>query len=161
MSEQPGFVPSPPVTRLPPALSSATVTGDGTRSLDPRLLPQLELSISVHLLEDFEIVLATTEKPGDSAAQTAAAERRELHTNPVLLSLLPEVINLTGRSHRPHHDDAARSYTLTLTFSDGSATAQRWSTTFEVPRSPLADSTWHLTVPFGHPVTPTAPASRR
>jgi hypothetical protein len=153
-------MPSSPVPRLPLALSSATVTADGTRSLDPGLVPQLELTISVRLLENFDIVLATTEKPREdavrSAAEIAATGRRELHINPVLLSLLPDVMTLTGRSHSPNDDGAARSYTLTLTFSDGSATAQLWSTTFEVPRAPLVGSIWHLTVPFDHSVTPTA-----
>ena len=32
-----------------------------------------------------------------------------------------------------------------------------WSTTFEVPRSPLVDSRWHLTVPFSHSLRPAAP----
>lgn len=150
MSEQRGFMPSPPVAGLPLTLSSAIVTADGGR---PDRLVRLELSISVRVLGEFEIVLASTGKSGEGAADSAeeipVAERRELHVNPILLSLLPDVIHLAGRSHGPHHDEAAaRSYTLTLTFSDGSATGMLWSTTFEVPGSPLVDSSWHLTVPL-------------
>lgn len=163
MSEQRGFMPSSPVGGLPLKLSSAIITADGSRSRDfePDRLLQLELSISVRVLGEFEIVLASTDKSGEGAANSSeeipVAERRELHINPILLSLLPDVIHLSGRSHGPHHDEAAaRSYTLTLTFSDGSATAKSWSTTFEVPRSPLVDSRWHLTVPFSHSVTPAA-----
>ncbi len=142
MSKQQSSMPSSPVTRRPLALSSATLTAEDTQSVD--LLPRLELSISVRLLENFEIVLATTERSGQDAGNSPA-ERRELHTYPILLSLLPDVIHLAGGSH----DDAApRSYELTLTFSDGSSAAKRWSTTFEVPHSPLVDSPWHLTVPF-------------
>lgn len=152
MSDQPGFTSSSAGSR-PLALSSATITAESTRSGDPDLLLPLELSITVRILENFEIELATTERPGaaaaNSPAETPAAERRELHVNPILLSLLPDVIHLTGRSQRPRHEDAtARAYTLRLTFSGGSAAAQLWSTTFEVPRSPVTTSPWHLTVPF-------------
>lgn len=163
MSEQLGFMPSSPVTSLPLKLSSAIITADGNRSrdLEPDRLLQLELSISVRVLGEIEIVLATTDKSGEGAGNSRkeipAAERRELHINSILLSSLPGVLHLSGRSHGAHHDEAAaRSYTLTLTFSDGSATAKFWSTTFEVPRSPLVDSRWHLTVPFSHSLTPAA-----
>jgi hypothetical protein len=136
-------MPTSPVTGHPLALSSATVTADGTSSPD-----LLDLSISVRILGDFEIELATIE-------EMPTAERRELRIIPLLLSMLPDVMHLAGRNRGPRQDDAApRSYTLTLTFSDGSAATQSWSTTFEVPRSPVADSIWHLTVPFGHSVAP-------
>jgi hypothetical protein len=164
VSEQPGFTPSSPVTSLPLKLSSAIITADGSRSrdLEPDRLLQLELSISVRVLGGIEIMLATTDKSRESAVNSPeeipAAERLELHINSILLSSLPGVIHLSGRSLSAHHDEAAaRSYTLTLTFSDGSATAKFWSTTLEVPRSPLVDSRWHLTVPFSHSLTPAAP----
>jgi hypothetical protein len=156
VSEQPGFTPSSPVTSPPLKLSSAIVTADGSRSRDlgaDRLL-QLNLSVSARVLGGLDILLATTDKPGESAADSCeeiqASEHLELHINPILLSSVPRLIHLSGRSLRAHHDEAAavRSYTLTLTFSDGSATAKFWSTTFDVPRSPLVDSRWHLTVPF-------------
>ncbi|RSM80909.1 hypothetical protein DMH04_28785 [Kibdelosporangium aridum] len=159
MSEQPGSMPSSPVTSRPLKLSSAILCADGSRScdLDPgRLLP-LELSISACVLAEMEIMLATTGKSGEAAnspAEIPAAERLELHTNSILLSSLPDVLHLTGRGPGAHQDEtAARSFTLTLTFSDGSATTMSWSTTFEVPRSSLVDSLWHLTVPFSHSLT--------
>ncbi|QRP48598.1 hypothetical protein [Amycolatopsis sp. FDAARGOS 1241] len=163
MSEQLGFMPSAPVTSLPLKLSAAVVTGNGSRfrEVEPDRFSQLELSISVHLLGGIEIMLATTHKSGEGAAGSTednpAAERYELHTNSILLSSMPDVIHLAGRSRGSHHDGAgARSYTLTLTFSDGNATEKFWSTTFDVPRSPLVDSTWHLTVPFTHSLTSAA-----
>jgi hypothetical protein len=161
VSEQPGSMPSSPVTSLPLKLSSATITADGSRSLnlEPDRLLQLELSISVRVLGEFEIMLASTDKSGEgiphSPEEIPAAERRELHINSILLSALPGVIHLSGRSlGGPHDEAAARSYTLTLAFSDESATAMFWSTTFEVPHSPLANSRWDLTVPFSHSLTP-------
>ena len=164
MSEQPGFTPSSPGTPLPLKLSSAIITADSSQSRDvePDHLLQLELSISVRVLRAIDVMLATTDKSRESAVNSPdeipAAERLELHINPILLSSLPGVIHLSGRSPSAHHDEAAaRSYTLTLTFSDGSATAKFWSMTFEVPRSPLVDSRWHLTVPFSHSLTPAAP----
>jgi hypothetical protein len=134
-------------------LSSATITADDTRARDLDLLLPLDLWITVRILENFEIELATTEKSGEDAAGSPegnpAAERRELHINPVPLSVLPDVIHLTGRRGGPSHDDAtARSYALTLTFSDGSPATYVWSTTFEVPPGPLATSPWHVAVPF-------------
>ncbi|OLS99461.1 hypothetical protein BJF90_08020 [Pseudonocardia sp. CNS-004] len=155
MSEQPGGTPRSPVPRLPLKLSSAIVRADGSRSRDlgaDRLL-QLKLSISARVLGGLDILLATTDKPGESAANSReeipAAEHLELHINPILLSSVPRLIHLAGRSLGAHDDEAAlRSYTLTLTFSDGNATAKFWSTTFDVPRSPLVGSAWHLTVPF-------------
>jgi hypothetical protein len=136
-------------------LSSAIVRADRSRSRDlgaDRLL-QLKLSISARVLGGLDILLATTDKPGESAANSSeeipAAEHLELHINPILLSSVPRLIHLAGRSPGVHDGEAAvRSYTLTLTFSDGNATAKFWSTTFDVPRSPLVGSTWHLTVPF-------------
>jgi hypothetical protein len=164
VSEQPGFTPSSPVTSRPLKLSSAIITADGNRSRDlgPDRLLQLKLSISARVLGGFDILLATTDKSGESTVNAReaipAAERLELHVNAILLSSVPRLIHLSGRSLGAHHDEAAvRSYTLTLTFSDGSATAKFWRTTFEVPRSPLVDSTWHLTVPFSHSLTPAAP----
>lgn len=163
MREQLGSIPSAPVTSLPLKLSSAIITSDGSRcrELGPRSPLQLELSISVRVLGGFEIVLATTSKSrgsaDDSLQEIPAAERCELHVNPILLSLVPDVIHLSGRGHGPHCDEAAaRSYTLTLTFSDGSATTRYWSTTFKVPRSRLVDSTWRQTVPFSHSLTSAA-----
>lgn len=164
MSEQPGvhaqFAGYQPSLKL----SSAIVTADGGRSrdLEPDRLLQLELSISARVLGGIEILLATTDDSRESAVDSPedipAAERLELHINPILLSSLPGVIHLSGRSLGAHHDEAAaRSYALTLTFSDGSGTAKFWSTTFEVPRSPLVDSRWHLTVPFSHSLRPAAP----
>ncbi|MFC0109567.1 hypothetical protein [Kibdelosporangium aridum] len=151
MSEQPG-------SSRPLKLSSAIITAEDSpsRDLEPDRLVHLEPSISACVLGEMEVMLATTEKAADSA-EIPAAERLELHINPILLSSLPDVLHLTGRSPGAHHDEpAARSFTLTLTFSDGSASAMVWSTTFEVPRSPLVDSLWHLTVPFSHSLTPVA-----
>ncbi|MFI5613275.1 hypothetical protein [Amycolatopsis sp. NPDC051903] len=159
MSEQLGFTPSSPVTGLPLKLASAVITADGSgfRDLD-HLLP-LELSISAQVLGDIEIMLATThehaEGPTSSTEEGPAAPRCELHINSILLSSMPDVLHLAGRSHGSHPDEAgARSYTLTLSFSGGSATEMVWSTTFEVPRSPAVDSRWHLTVPFSHSLMP-------
>jgi hypothetical protein len=163
VSEQPGSMPSLLVTSVPLKLSSAIITTEGGRSgdLEPDRLLQLELSISVRVLGEFEIMLATTDKPKEGAANSPKeipkAERRELHVNSILLSSLPGVIHLSGRSYGAHHEEAAaRSYRLTLTFSDGSVAAMFWSTTFELPRSPLVDSRWDLTVPFSHSLTPAA-----
>lgn len=162
MSEQLDFMPSSPVTSRPLKLSSAIITTDGSRSrdLEPDRLLQLELWISVRVLGEFEIVLATTGKSGEGAAnppeEIPAADCLDLHINSILLSLLPDVLHLSGRATARATTTLRRSYTLTLTFSDGSATAKLWSTTFEVPRSPLVDSRWHLTVPFGHSLTPAA-----
>ncbi|GAA5141861.1 hypothetical protein GCM10023320_81440 [Pseudonocardia adelaidensis] len=164
MGEQPGSTPSSPATGLPLKLSSATITADGSRYLDlePDHLLQLKLSISARVLGGFDILLATTDKSRESAADSSenipGTERLELHINSILLSSLPRLIHLSGRSLAAHHDDAApRSYTLTLIFSAGSDTAMFWSTTFDVPRSPLVDSRWHLTVPFSHSLTPAGP----
>lgn len=148
MSEHPGSMPSSPVTGLALKLSSAIIT-----AVEHDRLSQLELSISVRVLGEFDIMLATTDESGEGAAKPSqeipATEGRKLRINSILLSLLPGVIQLSGRSRGTHHDEtAARSFTLTLTFSDGSATAMLWSTTFEVPHSTLADSRWQLTVPF-------------
>jgi hypothetical protein len=161
VSEEPGFTPSSPVTGLPLTLSSAVITADGSRSrdLEPDHLLQLRLSISARVLGGLDILLATTDKSREGAANSPeelpAAERLELHVNSISLSSLPRLIHLSGRGlSAPHDEAAATAYTLTLTFSDGSAAASSWSTTFEVPRSPLVDSRWHLTVPFSHSLTP-------
>jgi hypothetical protein len=155
---------SSPVTGLPPKLSSAIITADGSRprDLEPDGLWQLKLSISARVLGGIDILLATTDKSRDcpvpSLEDAPAKERLALHINPILLSSLPRLIHLSGRSRRVHHDEAAaRSYTLTLTFSNGSTTAKFWRTTFDVPRSPLVDSSWHLAVPFDHSLTTAAP----
>ncbi|GAB3975426.1 hypothetical protein GCM10029978_059530 [Actinoallomurus acanthiterrae] len=156
MSEQLGFMPSSSVAGLPLKLSSANITagGDRSRDLEPDRLVQLELSISVRALGEIEVVLATTDKSGEGAGNSReipAAERRELYINSILLSSLPGVLHLSGRSHGGYHDAAAaRSYTLTLTFSDGRATTNFWSTTFDAARSSLVDSRWHLAVPLSH-----------
>jgi hypothetical protein len=164
VSEQPGFTPNSPVTSRPLKLASAIITADRNRSrdLEPDHLLQLDLSISARVLGGFDILLATTDKSREGAVNSPeeipATERLELHINPILLSSLPRLIHFSGRSLSAHHDQAAaRSYTVTLTFSDRSATAQFWSTTFEVPPSPLVDSRWHLTVPFSHSLAPAAP----
>lgn len=164
MSEQPGSTPGSPVTGLPLKLSSAVVTAGGTRSHDPEpgRLQQLKLSISARVLGGLDVLLATTDKPRagavDSHAQAPATKRLELHVNSVSLDSLPRLIHLSGRSLGTLDDEAAAAaYTLTLTFSGGSAAAMSWSTTFEVPRSPLVDSRWHLTVPFSHSLTPATP----
>ncbi|MCE7003709.1 hypothetical protein LWC34_12855 [Kibdelosporangium philippinense] len=149
MHEQPGSTPGSPVGSRPLKLSSAIITADGSDH-EPDRLSHLELSISACVLSEMEIMLATTGKSGKGAHTTAeipAAEHLELNINSVLLSSLPGALHLSGRSH---DEAAARWYQLTLTFSDGSATAMVWSTTFEVPRSPLVDSRWRLTVPFSH-----------
>jgi hypothetical protein len=116
-------------------LSSAVLTTDGG---DP-LLPW-ELSISAQVLGETEIMLATTHRPGGSTADG----HHELHVNAILLSMIPDVLHLAGRGA-----PRSGSCTLTLTFSEGDAARSEWTTTFEVPSSPLEDSTWHLTVPFG------------
>ncbi|MHA6616691.1 hypothetical protein [Pseudonocardia sp. DLS-67] len=164
MSEQPGFTPSSPVTGLPLKLSSAVITADGSRSedLEPDRLLELKLSISARVLGGLDVLLATTGKSGEgvvgSPEEIPGTARLELHINSISLSSLPRLIHLSGRSLGAHHDEArAPSYTLMLTFSDGSAIAKLWSTRFEVPRSPLSDSRWHLTVPFSHSLTPPAP----
>ncbi|WIV56322.1 hypothetical protein [Amycolatopsis nalaikhensis] len=132
MTEQPGFA-----ARSAGALklSSAVLTTDGGDHLAP-----WELSISAQVLGETEIMLATTHRPGGSAADG----RHELHVNGVLLSMIPDVLHLAGRGV-----PRTGSCTLTLTFSEGGAVGSEWTTTFEVPSSPLEDSTWHLTVPFG------------
>lgn len=165
MSEQPGFTPSSPVTSLPLKLSSAVITADGSQSgdLEPDRLSQLKLSISARVLGGLDVLLATTDKSSEgvvsSPGEVPGTARLELHINSILLSSLPRLIHLSGRSLGAHHDEArAPSYTLMLTFSDGSSTAKLWSTRFEVPRSPLSDSRWHLTVPFSHSLTPSAPS---
>lgn len=163
MSEQPGFTPSSPVSGLPLKLSSAVITADGSRSedLEPDRLLQLKLSISARVLGGLDVLLATTDKSGGGVVGSPEAipgtARLELHINSILLSSLPRLIHLSGRSLGAHDEARTPSYTLMLTFSDGSATAELWSTRFEVPRSPLKDSRWHLTVPFSHSLTPSAP----
>jgi hypothetical protein len=163
VSEQPGSTPTSPDTSLPLKLASAIITADRNRSrdLEPDHLLQLDLSISARVLGGFDILLATTDKSGEGAVNSPeeipATERLELHVNSILLSSLPRLIHLSGRSLSAHHEAAARSYTLTLTFSDRSATAKFWSTTFEVPPAPLVDSRWHLTVPFSHSLAPATP----
>ncbi|MEV6237480.1 hypothetical protein [Lentzea sp. NPDC051838] len=117
----------------PLKLSSAIITADHDLA-SSRLT---KVSISALVLREFEIVLATT---GD----TRPAERLELRVNPIMLSVLPDVLHLSGRGDGAH--------TLTLTFSDEASASMSWSTTFEVPR---ADSGWRLTVPFSHSPTPT------
>ena len=136
MSEQRGGTPL--------TLSSAVVTAGGG---GPDCLQRLELSVSVRVLGGLEIVLAATEESGE--AGIPAARQRVLHVNPILLSLVPDVIHLAGRGDGPGHDElAAPSYTLTLIFSDGSLTTEFWSTTFDVP--PTAPG-WHLKLPFDRP----------
>ncbi|WIX83646.1 hypothetical protein QRX50_24270 [Amycolatopsis carbonis] len=161
MSEQLGFMPGSSVAGLPLRLSSATITGDGSRSRDHASdgLVRLELSISAHVLGEIEVMLATThgrgERAANCAAEYSAAQGRELRINAILLSSMPDILHLAGRGGGTHHNGAdAQSYTLTLTFSDGRTAESSWSTTFDVPRSPLADSTWRLTVPFSHALTP-------
>lgn len=162
MSEQLGSVPSSPVGSLPLELSSAIITADRTRSRSPEpdRLSQLGFSISVCMLGGFEIVIAATHRSGDAGSSPTpvpAADRLELHANSILLSSLPDVLHLSGRSLGAHHGEAAaRTYTLTLTFSDGNATALFWSTTFEIPHAPRAGTRWHLTVPFSHSLRPSA-----
>lgn len=139
---------------VPLKLSAAIITADAGETDG---LSALELSISARVLSGFDIMLATTRKPDDGAPGTGATRHLELHINSILLSSLPRLIHLSGRSPGAHHDDAAaRSYTLTMTFSDGSPTARSWSTTFEVPRSSATDSRWHLTVPFSPSSHPAA-----
>jgi hypothetical protein len=164
VTEQPGRTPSSPATGPPLRLSSAIITADGSRSRDrgPCRLLQLKLSVSARVLGGFDILLATTSKSREGAAssraETPTAECLELQINPITLDSLPHLIHLSGRILSPHRDETAgRSYTLVLTFSNGSSTAMFWSTTFEVPRSPLVESRWHLTVPFNHSLTPTPP----
>jgi len=159
VSEQPGFTPSSPAIGLALKLSSAVITTDGSRSRDrePDHLLRLNLSLSARVLGGIDILLATTKKSRvcavNSAEEIPATERLEMHINSILLSSLPRLIHLSGRDLGAHHDEA-RAYTLTLSFSDGSAIAKFWSTPFEVPASPLIDSEWHLTVPFNHSLTP-------
>ncbi|GAA0907040.1 hypothetical protein [Pseudonocardia zijingensis] len=164
MGQQPEPTLSASATGLPLKLSSATVTADGSRyrDLEPDHLVQLELSISARVLGGFDILLATTGTSGggadDPSENVPGTERLELHINSILLSSLPRLIHLSGRSRAAHHGEAAaRSYTLTLIFSTGSDTGWFWSTEFEVPRSRLVDSRWHLTLPFSHSLTPTDP----
>ena len=133
-------------------LSSAVITAGGSGPHD-HLLPG-ELSISAQVLGEIEIMLATTHRPGGSTEDTCAANRaggqHELHVNSVLLSLIPDVIHVVGRGFDvPRNGSGARSYTLTLTFSEGSAARSSWTTTFEVPSSPSEGSPWRLSVPFG------------
>lgn len=149
VSTQPRFAPSSPDTSLPLKLSSAIITADGSP-----------------VLGGLDVLLATTDKSRESAVNSPeeipATKRLELHVNSVSLDSLPRLIHLSGRSLSAHHDEAAApSYTLTLTFSGGSAADMFWSTTFEVPRSPLVDSRWLLTVPFSHSLTPAAPPCTR
>ena len=159
MSEHPSFTPSSPIIGLPLKLSAAIITTDRSRARDsgPDHLRQLKLSLSARVLGGIDILLATTTQSGDcavnSAEEISATERLEMHINSILLSSLPRLIHLSGRS-LGEHNDGARAYTLTLSFSDGSAITKSWSTPFEVPRSPLIDSEWHLTVPFNHSLTP-------
>jgi hypothetical protein len=115
-------------------LSSAVMTTDGGDHLP------WELSISAQVLGETEIMLATTHRPGGSTEDG----HHELHVNAILLSVIPDVIHLVGRGA-----PRTGSCTLTLTFSEGNAASSSWTTTFEVPSSPLEDSTWRLTVPFG------------
>ncbi|MET7995691.1 hypothetical protein ABZU76_32840 [Amycolatopsis sp. NPDC005232] len=161
MSEQQGFRPGSSVAGLPLRLSSATVTGGADRSRDLASdgAVRLELSISAQVLGDIEVMLATTHGPGESTAdggaEHPAAQRRELRINDVLLSMMPDVLHLAGRSRGTHHNGAdTQSYALTLTFSDGGTVESSWSTTFDVPGALLADSTWRLTVPFDHTLAP-------
>lgn len=134
MTEQLGFAARPPADGAL-KLSSAVVTPAG----DDPLLPW-ELSISALVLGETEIMLATTHRPGGSTAD----DHHELHVNAILLSMIPDVLHLAGRG-------APRTgpCTLTLTFSEGDVARSEWTTTFDVPSSPLEDSPWHLTVPFG------------
>ncbi|SEF20629.1 hypothetical protein SAMN05421837_101449 [Amycolatopsis pretoriensis] len=134
MTEQLGFATRPAADRAL-KLSSAVVTTDGGDHLVP-----WELSVSAQVLGETEIMLATTHRPGGSTADG----HHELHVNAILLSMIPDVIHLAGRGA-----PRTGSCTLTLTFSEGDASRSAWTTTFEVPGSPLGDSTWHLTVPFG------------
>ncbi|WP_326835189.1 hypothetical protein VSH64_09730 [Amycolatopsis rhabdoformis] len=164
MSEQLGFRPGSPVTGLPLKLSSATLTGGGDRSRDLASdgVVRLELSISAQVLGDIEVMLATTHGPGEDAADDGvehpAAQGRELRINDILLSMMPDVLHLAGRSRGTHHHGAGtQSYALTLTFSDGGTVESSWSTTFDVPGALLADSTWRLTVPFDHMLAPATP----
>ncbi|MCO1661190.1 hypothetical protein [Pseudonocardia humida] len=80
---------------------------------------QLELSISARVLGSFDVLLATTDKSrgstDDSSENVSGAERLELRINSILLSSLPCLIHLSGRSLAAHHDEAAApSYTLTF-----------------------------------------------
>jgi hypothetical protein len=136
-------------------LSSAVITAGGSGPHDLECDPLLpwELSISAQVLGEIEIMLATTHRPAGSTEDTGAANRaggqHELHVNSVLLSLIPDVIHLVGRGLGAPRNGGARSYTLTLTFSEGTGARSSWTTTFQVPRSPIEDSTWRLSVPFG------------
>ncbi|MFF4597372.1 hypothetical protein ACQPXB_20315 [Amycolatopsis sp. CA-161197] len=162
MSEQPGFKPISPATSLPLKLSSAIITADdSSRSHDvgiERRWPR-ELSISVRVLGELEVMLATSHEAPQATSglpeASRAAEQLELQVNSIFLSSLPRVIHVSGRHHGAHLDEAAtQSYRLTMTFSDGSATSMFWSTTFEVPPTPLHESRWRLNVPFSHSLTP-------
>jgi hypothetical protein len=154
VGEQLGPGPSSTVVRLPLRLASAIITVDGGRSGDcgTEDLSRLELSVSVQVLGDFEIMVAATPERGEDAVDSSEERARcELHVNSILLSSMPDVIRLAGWGHGPRHDGGlARRYALTLSFSDGVATEMFWSTTFGVPRSPWVDSRWHLTAPFSH-----------
>ncbi|RSD09215.1 hypothetical protein [Amycolatopsis eburnea] len=133
MTEQLGFAArSDGALKLSSAVLTTTDGGDHP--------PSWELSVSAQVLGETEIMLATTHGPGGSTADG----HHELHVNAVLLSMIPDVLHLAGRGA-----PRTGSGTLTLTFSEGGAVRSEWTTTFEVPRTPLEDPTWHLTVPFG------------
>lgn len=96
-----------------------------------------ELAITTRVLGE-QVMLAAAGRP--AAATDRNPMRYELHTSPVLLTAMPSAVEIAGAG--------VESYTITLTFSDGAATARHWRVTVERPAGVAPGASWRVTVPF-------------